>query len=234
MAISKFQKFEPATISRGKIKNAPYNPRKIGDAEQKALRKSLKTHGLVETLVWNKKTGNLVGGHQRLSQLDVLEGNPEYELTVAVVNLDLKREQELNIALNNPSMQGEYDMEILKELLPNLDLDATGFSDYDLSIIGIDADIEAREEDNYVAGVKHSIEDIKAAKAASKAKNVSQGENYIVMTFSSIANKEHFLDLCGHDPEDRYIKGEMIAKKMFGDDYKEETDEEGDETGDNA
>jgi len=60
--ISKYQKFEAVTIHRSEIKNADYNPRKIADHAQKGLRKSLKQNGLVETLVWNKRTGNLVGG----------------------------------------------------------------------------------------------------------------------------------------------------------------------------
>ncbi|MCA6489115.1 MAG: ParB N-terminal domain-containing protein [Chitinophagaceae bacterium] len=215
MAISKFQKFEAVTIKRSSIKNAPYNPRKIGDKEQKALRKSLKTHGLVETLVWNKTTGNLVGGHQRLSQLDVLEGKPDYELTVAMVKVNEKQEKELNIALNNPSMQGEYDFDMLKDLLPGLDIENTGFTEYDLSVIGVDEDLEKREEDNYVAGTKHSIEDIKAAKAASKEKNISGGENYIVVTFSTIEAKESFLEKLGHEPDDRYMKGEILEQKLF-------------------
>lgn len=225
MAISKFQKFEAVTIKRSEIKNAPYNPRKIGDKEQKALRKSLKTHGLVETLVWNKKTGNLVGGHQRLSQLDVLEGKADYELTVAMVNVTDKQEKELNIALNNPSMQGEYDFDILKGLLGEIDVENTGFTDYDLSVMGVDEDLDeyAKEEDNSIKGTKHSIEDIKAAKQASREKNVSQGENYIVMTFSSIEAKESFLERLGHEVDDRYIKGEILAKKLFPNDNNEES-----------
>ena len=215
MAISKFQKFEAHNISRDLINNAPYNPRKIGDKEQKALRKSLKTHGLVETLVWNKRTGNLVGGHQRLSQLDVLEGKPDYELTVAMVDLSEKQEKELNIALNNPSMQGEYDFEILKDLLGSIDIENTGFTEYDLSVIGVDNDVDNMEEEEDVEETKHSIEDIKAAKARSKEKNIGIGENYIVLTFSSIEAKEQFMDALGHDTDDRYIKGEILSKKLF-------------------
>lgn len=75
------------------------------------LRESLAHHGLVEPIVWNRRTGHIVGGHQRLSQLDVLEGSADYRLGVACVDLPLKDEIELNVALNNPYAQGVYDYE---------------------------------------------------------------------------------------------------------------------------
>lgn len=37
--ISKYQKFEAKTINRSEIKNADYNPRRIGEAEAKLLKK---------------------------------------------------------------------------------------------------------------------------------------------------------------------------------------------------
>lgn len=107
--ISKYQKFEAKTINRSEIKNADYNPRRIGEAEAKLLKKSLKTHGLVDTLIFNKQTGNLVGGHQRLAQLDSLENGTDYALTVSVIDVPLKKEKEINLMLNNPNAQGEYD-----------------------------------------------------------------------------------------------------------------------------
>ena len=74
-SISKFQKFEMATINRAEIKNAAYNPRTITDEARKRLKHTLKDKqiGLVQPLIWNKRNGNLVGGHQRLSIIDDLE-----------------------------------------------------------------------------------------------------------------------------------------------------------------
>lgn len=213
--ISKFQKFEAVTINRSILVNAPYNPRTIGEKEQKALRKSLKTHGLVETLIYNKRTGNLVGGHQRLSQLDILEGTHDYELTVAQIDVSDKQEKELNIALNNPNLQGEYDFEVLKDLFKDIDIENTGFTDYDLSIIGVEQDLEEVEKkEKSKEEIAADIQKVKDAKQKSKDKNVSQGENYIVVTFSSIEAKESFLDFIGFETDDRYIKGEILAKKL--------------------
>ena len=79
MAKSKYQAYETETIKRSDIKNAPYNPRIMDESAKKRLRKNIAKHGLVAALTWNKRTGNLVGGHQRLEQLDGLEKNKDYE-----------------------------------------------------------------------------------------------------------------------------------------------------------
>lgn len=93
--ISRFQKFKPANIHRSELKNAPYNPRKIQSENKKRLKKSLESHGLVETIVWNRRTGNIVGGHQRIEQLDALEKSQNYMLTVAEVDVDDAEEKSL-------------------------------------------------------------------------------------------------------------------------------------------
>jgi hypothetical protein len=51
---------------------AAYNPRKDlkpGDKEYEKLRRSIEEFGYVEPVIWNKTTGNIVGGHQRLKVL---------------------------------------------------------------------------------------------------------------------------------------------------------------------
>src|SRR3990170_7532280 len=51
------------------IKSAGYNPRTITDEQLKMLNKSLQTFGDLSGIVYNRRTGNLVGGHQRLKCL---------------------------------------------------------------------------------------------------------------------------------------------------------------------
>lgn len=114
-----------------KIDPAYYNPRKDlkpGDPEYEKLKRSISEFDLVEPLVWNKKTGRLVGGHQRLKVLKEL-GYTEIE--VSVVDLPEEKEKALNIALNK--IQGDWDYEKLKNLLEELD---TG--DFDLELTGFD------------------------------------------------------------------------------------------------
>lgn len=114
---------------------APYNPRVIDAPSRKRLKDSIKRDGLVETLVWNRRTGNLVSGHQRLSVLDELEGHQDYDLEVAVIDVDDVRERELNVRLNNPQVAGSYDLEALQSLVEGIEginLDALGFAQGDL------------------------------------------------------------------------------------------------------
>lgn len=55
-----------------KINPAAYNPRRISDEALSGLKESIKKFGFVEPLVINTKTGNLVGGHQRLKAAENL------------------------------------------------------------------------------------------------------------------------------------------------------------------
>ena len=51
---------------------AEYNPRKDlkpGDPEYEKLKHSIEQFGYVEPVIWNKTTGRVVGGHQRLKVL---------------------------------------------------------------------------------------------------------------------------------------------------------------------
>ena len=144
MEITKYQKFKPTTIQRSEIKNAPYNPRTITDDARKKLKKNIQRIGLIETLVVNKTTMNLVSGHQRLSILDSLERNKDFLLDVALVELSEQEEKEQNVFLNNERAMGEYNLELLKELMgDNIDLDNLGFDNEDLGILGIEIDLEA-------------------------------------------------------------------------------------------
>lgn len=131
---------------------APYNPRrdlKPGDPEYEALRRSLNEFGLVEPLVWNRRTGRLVGGHQRLKVLRELGVR---EVEVSVVDLDPERERLLNLALNK--IQGDWDEDRLRGLLAELeeagaDLSLSGFSEEEVNALlaGIQQELEKSDED---------------------------------------------------------------------------------------
>jgi DNA modification methylase len=139
-------------VSVEQLKPSAYNPRKDlkpGDIAWEELRKSILTYGYVDPLVWNERTGNLVGGHQRLKVLASL-GYTEVE--VSVVDLPLQKEKELNVALNK--IQGEWDdlklAELLNEFLavPELDFGALGFQQEEISSI-LDKFTDAKKEDSF-------------------------------------------------------------------------------------
>ena len=112
------------------LKFAPYNPRKIADKELAKLKRSISEFGYVEPIVWNKRTGFVVGGNQRLKILRELAIE---EVDVVVVDLDDAKEKALNVALNKIS--GEWDFPKLKDLLTDID---TG--DFDIELTGFDLD----------------------------------------------------------------------------------------------
>ena len=112
---------------------AAYNPRKDlqpGDPEYEKLKRSMQEFGYVEPIVWNKRTGNIVGGHQRYK---VLLDMGMQEVDCVVVDLDETKEKALNLALNK--IKGEWNVELLKDILLELD---TG--DFDIELTGFDYD----------------------------------------------------------------------------------------------
>lgn len=128
-----------------KLIPAEYNPRKDlkpGDKEYEKLKRSISEFGYVEPVIWNKQTGNVVGGHQRLKVLIDL-GLTEVECVV--VDLAETREKALCIALNK--IQGDWDEDKLANLMAELDATAfdvslTGFDDQEISeLLGLKEEV---------------------------------------------------------------------------------------------
>src|SRR5690625_6594595 len=72
---------------------ADYNPRKDlqpGDSEYEKIKRSLEEFGYVDPVIWNKTTGRVVGGHQRLK---VLASMGRTEVECVVVELDEEKEK---------------------------------------------------------------------------------------------------------------------------------------------
>lgn len=127
-----------------KLNPAAYNPRRDlrpGDSAYRKLSRSLDRFGCVEPVVWNERTGNVVGGHQRLK---ILIAAGETELDVSVVNLSEADEKALNIALNK--IEGEWDPAALNSLLEEL----SAASGIDETLTGFDRG----ELDSLLAGLE--------------------------------------------------------------------------------
>jgi DNA modification methylase len=137
-----------------KLIPADYNPRKDlkpGDAEYEKLKRSIKEFGYVEPIIWNKTTGNVVGGHQRLK---VLLADGVKEIDCVVVEFDSEKEKALNIALNKVS--GEWDRDKLTALISDLQAE-----DFDVTITGFDlAEIDELFKDTLQDGVKDDDFDV--------------------------------------------------------------------------
>lgn len=117
------------------IKPAPYNPRvdlEPDDPEYQQIRASIINHDLMQPIIYNEKTGNAVGGNQRLK---ILRDIGVQEAVCAVVNLPLAIEMEANIALNR--LGNMWDQPSLREVMLRLkesgyDTSRTAFSDYEI------------------------------------------------------------------------------------------------------
>lgn len=86
---------------------ADYNPRQTlheGDKAWEKLNNSMEAFGLVEPIIWNRRTGHIVGGHQRYA---ILCAQGVEETVVSVVDLPEREEKALNLALNKIS--GQWD-----------------------------------------------------------------------------------------------------------------------------
>ena len=125
------RRFEVRQMPIDQLVPAAYNPRRALKPTDKAYRKleaSLREFGLVEPLVWNERSGRVVGGHARLAILKKLGVT---EVPVSVVNLTEAREKALNVVLNNQEAQSRYDPSRLADLLDELgdlpELAMTGF-----------------------------------------------------------------------------------------------------------
>jgi len=142
-----------------KLKPADYNPRKKlkpGDKEFEKLKKSIEEFGYVEPIILNKRTDTVVGGHQRL---EVMKHLGYEEVDCVIVDLDIQKEKALNIALNKIS--GEWDNDLLTELLKELDQDGmatlTGFETAELDELFAGTEYNV-SEDNF--DVDEAIEEI--------------------------------------------------------------------------
>lgn len=135
---------------------ADYNPRKDlkpGDAEYEKLKRSIEQFGYVEPVIWNKTTGRVVGGHQRLK---VLMDMGMTEVDCVVVEMDEDKEKALNIALNKIS--GDWDKDKLALLIADLQ-----GADFDVSLTGFEpAEIDALFKDTLKDGVKDDDFDVGA------------------------------------------------------------------------
>jgi DNA modification methylase len=121
------------------LREAPYNPRQISDEMLESLNASIGRFGLVEPVIWNRRSGNVVGGHQRLK---VLSAQGVQETDVVVVDLAPEEERTLNLALNK--ITGDWDLPklsaVLEELqLADADLNLTGFGQEEIGEIFAEA-----------------------------------------------------------------------------------------------
>lgn len=169
------------TVRIEQIKTADYNPRIMRNEEFEGLKQSLKTFGQQENFIVNKDM-TLISGHQRLEAAKQLKWKT---VECNIIDVDKKTEKKLNIAMNNRSIQGNFDELKLSEMLEELKLD-DDYADLrldvleplDLSSIEFDQSTTSDEE----TYKNQSIKQIVLAYGINEFEEVMTALNYLIST----------------------------------------------------
>ena len=209
-------------ILRSQIEFAYYNPRRISEGNKKRLKKSLKEFGLVQDPVWNKRSGRLVGGHQRIEIMDGEARGKDYEIDVKVVDLEDEAEFRLNVILNNAGAQGEFDYQAIMTAATDfsVDLGDLGFSSEDL-IVNFDLDSGLDPD------ASMDIGDAKQHKLDARAKHQQQGQDGEVgstdakysdfsfqVVFESNPEKSSWLGKLGFAGNSKAVKADLLIATL--------------------
>lgn len=211
-----FAKYSPDRVSRKDIKKAPYNPRVISDAARAKLRENVERVGFLGGIIWNKRTRNLVAGHQRLGVLDTLMRTDNYLVPVDVVDLDEQTEKEQNLFQNNAQAQGDWDMEKLEGMLRGVEIKHTGFNASDLvdtfgdSILGNQQTEQIEEMARALREAQESY-----TRLASRASEKNDRLFYRVVVFENDDAGEWLSELLDQ-PKAIFLEGRRLRAKLVG------------------
>ena len=135
--------------------------------------------------------------------------------------------------MNNQSVQGEFDIDALRNLLTEIDFKSAGLTEQDLSIIGIDFDMpvleeirtgiedmsssynEGKEREKKIAElsresqIAHNKEVKQQVKDAAQ-KQAQDMDAYLMLSFDTFEAKSAFCERFGYDPYSKFIKGEIF------------------------
>lgn len=191
----------------------------IDDDARKLLEKSIKdTGGLVQAPIWNERTGNLVGGHQRMKILDAVNKTDDYKITVCVVDWDLAKEKEVNVRMNNPNVGGQYDANGLTALFAEAggveNLQGFGFDAVSIEALYLDAglgmpqellmpEIDNNETVSEAQAVANEIEQVRKI-AKIKAKKQKLRETSVAVNCDQVMLPIVFVSL---EEQNRFLAG---------------------------
>jgi hypothetical protein len=224
MSVTKHQKFSMEVMLRSAIKEHPQNPRIIAESAKKKLKAKMKEVGLIQPLIVNRTTGYL------LESLDSLErykpGITDYELEVAVVELDTKAELEMLVFLNNPSAMGSWDLDELATIAlsgDGIELSGMGFDQADAEMMfegdarfnGLFGDNEAtKQAKEALKTIKQEGNEAKGpsgldAFRAKGGKDISS-DFYVVVVCQDVAEKEALMKHLHVPKGEQYISPQTI------------------------
>ncbi|TAG51334.1 MAG: DNA methylase [Cytophagales bacterium] len=227
-----YKQSETITISRSGIKFAPYNPKKHTTEQVKAIKANLKRVAFLGGIVWNELTGNLIDGHKRVSALDLIhkyDGTPQsdYNIKVEKIRLDSKTEKEQNIF--QTKSRTDLDNDLLADIIPFIDYELAGLSEFDLNMIAIEVPVFNISEhlntvkDDFKAltekekAINAQTYEEKKQSIIDKKEAINQGlasetaiDKWVTVSFTNVEEKVAFMELLGYTSETKIIKGEPL------------------------
>jgi len=225
MGANKLESFTTETVNRRDIQGADYNPRKISESAKKKLRKKMREWGAVQPIVVNRRTMTIVGGHQRIDAMDSILRKDDYELTVAMIDVDEKQEAAINVFLNNPSAQGEWDtfaLQDMKGIFPDLDFEIDmGFDESDVRMMFGRQEEETKLAEEQAKAEEYTADHFRDVKKQTrendKAKREGGDSNYLAdhdysltIVFPNNHEKREFMRKIRKKPEEKFLKSTVL------------------------
>lgn len=147
-----------------------------------------------------------------------MEKSKDYELTVSVVDVDEREEAKLNVLLNNPSMQGDWDLDKLGMMTEDFGLDPIkdlGFTESDVDFL-FEGDerfsklFETQEGED----MRGKLEEIKASKQQSreKLKEANSIQWFTVIVFENEEERKSFHKEIGIPIHEQYITADQVHR----------------------
>lgn len=232
---------EWSKVLRSEINTPDYNPRKISNEAADKLRKQIKEDGLVDAIVINKRTMNVVGGNQRTAQLDriyrYIPGESDYQLNVQMIDVDELTEIKINTRLNNPDAMGEFDSEKLFDIMSEFEINP--LIDFNMDRITIDFMANEYGMDNPLNEIAENIKQVRdttldRGDTNKKMRKIKQTElqkkqeenesgnseymendDYIVtIVFNSNQEKRTFMGKIGRPKTEKFTKASFIRDAL--------------------
>lgn len=226
--LTRYQRFASVRVWRHELRPHPKNPRTIGKKQEQRLRGKVKDVGLVQPLIWNRRTGYLVGGHQRMEVLDRLEKynhltrENDYQLDVSACELSDAQELEMLVFLNNPSASGSFDLDLLADLnlSAGIDFAGMGFDQIDVDLM-FDGDARFShlfEDEGEVAASKEKLAEVKAAReaGAERMATVNDAEFYFVVVCRDDAERSEIMRRLGVPGHEQFVSGDSVLGATEG------------------
>ena len=148
--------FKQTTVKVKDLVPNPKNPRmdlRPGMPMYDKLRKSIENFGYIDPIIWNRRTGMIVSGHQRFQVMkDIAEEKGEPFDTVDVMEVDMPENKQDSFMVAVNKITGIWDNEKLAQLFRELseeDLQYTGYESFEIDeLLSEKIDLTEYEDDD--------------------------------------------------------------------------------------